>query len=90
MLGMLSCAVIPPAIIAFCAWHEEYVGRRRASRAAKTELARMDADQHDRGWKLKLFDPPAACRWNCKGPCHCRATAPMAPDCHDLGGLAAP
>ena len=90
MLVMLTSAVIPLAIIAFCSWHEEYVSRRRASREAKTELPRMDAEQLARGSKLKLFNPAPVCRWNCKGPCHCSSTAPMAPDCHDLGGLAAP
>lgn len=49
MLGMLTSAVIPLAIIAFCAWHEEYVGRRRA-------LA-LKALHVTSGSKLRVHDP---------------------------------
>ena len=62
MLGMLSCAVIPLGIIVFCAWHEEYVGRRRARLAAEIERDRQDCEQLAR-YGLRLHKPSGV--WQC-------------------------
>lgn len=57
MAGMLLSIAIPLGVIGFCAWHEEYVARRRA----RAKIADMKV-VHYRGGSagLQLYSPDEA------------------------------